>query len=117
MTQYGTVGMLPSHSGASKMGAATAARSYALGRFDRFHDDGYGYDSSHIGTCGACPSCGVVGGCGCVRGVSSGCDYGDTCHFPQPPPRRCYCYPAAFSSRCGERQHRLLVAYGSSRPC
>jgi len=40
-----------------------------------------------------------------------------TCHFPQPPPKRCYCHPAAFTSLDGRDYHRILDAYGHSRPC
>lgn len=39
------------------------------------------------------------------------------CTFPQPPPKRCYCHPAAFSARFGERHAQLNVAYGESRMC
>lgn len=40
------------------------------------------------------------------------------CHFPAPPPQRCYCSPAAFSRNCGsDKYHRLLSAYGASVPC
>lgn len=40
-----------------------------------------------------------------------------TCHFPQPPAKRCYCHPAAFTSLDGRSHHRILDAYGHSRPC
>lgn len=40
-----------------------------------------------------------------------------TCAFPAPPPKRCYCHPAAFTSLDGRSHSRLLDAYGSSRPC
>lgn len=39
------------------------------------------------------------------------------CAFPQAPPKRCYCQPAAFTSLCGRSHHRLLDAYGSSTVC
>lgn len=39
------------------------------------------------------------------------------CSFPQPPPKRCYCHPAAFTSLDGRGHHRLLDAYGNSTPC
>lgn len=39
------------------------------------------------------------------------------CAFPQPPPQRCYCHPAAFTSLDGRTYHRLLDAYGHSIPC
>lgn len=39
------------------------------------------------------------------------------CHFPPPPPSRCYCHPAAFTSLDGRTHQRLLDAYGHSRPC
>ena len=40
-----------------------------------------------------------------------------TCHFPPPPPKRCYCHPAAFTSLDGRSHQRILDAYGHSRPC
>ena len=39
------------------------------------------------------------------------------CQFPQPPPQRCYCQAAAFTSLDGREFPRLLDAYGSSIPC
>jgi len=39
------------------------------------------------------------------------------CQFPQPPPKNCYCSPAAFTSLDGRTHQRLLSAYGASRPC
>jgi hypothetical protein len=45
---------------------------------------------------------------------------GQQCHFPLPPPYRCYCQPAAFHSVngcCGGGYHSLVAAYGSSRSC
>ena len=39
------------------------------------------------------------------------------CHFPAPPPKRCYCQPAAFTSLDGRTHQRMLDAYGNSRPC
>ena len=39
------------------------------------------------------------------------------CHFPQAPPKRCYCQPAAFTSLDGRSHQRILDAYGNSRPC
>jgi len=36
------------------------------------------------------------------------------CHFPQAPPMRSYCHPAAFSSLNGASHHRLGDAYGKS---
>lgn len=38
------------------------------------------------------------------------------CQFPQAPPPRTYCHPAAFSSLNGMQYHRLLDAYGQSVP-
>lgn len=39
------------------------------------------------------------------------------CSFPAPPPKRCYCSPAQFSSLDGRRHARMQDAYGNSRPC
>lgn len=49
-------------------------------------------------------------------GMAGGNQMQMACAFPQPPPQRAYCMPAAFSSLDGRRFHRLLDAYGSSRP-
>lgn len=38
------------------------------------------------------------------------------CHFPAPAPKRIYCHPAAFTSLDGRSNHRLVDAYGHSRP-
>jgi len=125
-------------------GAEYARRSLDQWRHDSQHGfDGHAddYEHHHGGACGtpAPPSCGTPAcgtpacgdgygdgyggcsdasdGCGCVRGYTQGCNYGDTCAFPQPPPRRCYCMPGLFSSTCGQTHHRLLDAYGQSRAC
>lgn len=42
---------------------------------------------------------------------------GPSCAFAAPPPKRCYCQPAAFSSLDGRGYQRILDAYGNSRPC
>ena len=39
------------------------------------------------------------------------------CHFPQAPPARCYCQPAAFTQLNGMPYFRILDAYGNSKPC
>lgn len=42
------------------------------------------------------------------------------CHFPAPPPFRCYCSPAAFSASngcSGTSYSSLAAGYGQSRPC
>ncbi len=39
-----------------------------------------------------------------------------SCHFPSPAPKRVYCHPAAFTSLDGRSFHRLVDAYGHSRP-
>lgn len=39
------------------------------------------------------------------------------CHFPMPPPKRCYCHPAPFTSLDGREKQRLIDAYGHSVPC
>jgi len=40
---------------------------------------------------------------------------GEQCHFPQPPPFRVYCQPAAFHRVDGSPYFPLSVAYGMSR--
>jgi hypothetical protein len=39
------------------------------------------------------------------------------CHFPQPPPNRCYCQPAPFTSLDGRKFFTITNAYGNSKPC
>lgn len=62
--------------------------------------------------------------CGCGSGVvregfHEGMDYGmgRDCQFPMPPPKRCYCQAAHFSSRDGRQYHLMANAYGHSTPC
>ena len=50
-------------------------------------------------------------------GMAGGKYMETTCHFPQAPVKRCYCHPAAFTSLDGRSHHRILDAYGHSRPC
>lgn len=61
------------------------------------------------------------GAYGAKEGYSAGMAGGDynnqTCHFPAAAPARCYCQPAAFTSLNGRSHHRILDAYGQSRPC
>lgn len=52
-----------------------------------------------------------------IPGMAGGDIMRQQCHFPQPPPYRCYCHPAAFHSIDGRDKHLLSVAYGSSTPC
>lgn len=39
-----------------------------------------------------------------------------SCLFQAPPPRKVHCLPAPFTRTDGGRYHRLVVAYGQSRP-
>ena len=50
-------------------------------------------------------------------GSPGGAYMNQECHFPAPPPYRCYCHPAAFHAVDGRDYHQLTVAYGASRPC
>jgi len=51
--------------------------------------------------------------CGCGCGAPNG-----ACAFPPAPAPRCYCQPAAFHRKCCTGDyHRLVDAYGMSRPC
>lgn len=49
-------------------------------------------------------------------GMAGGNIRAPECTFPAPPPPRHYCTPAAFTNTDGLRHHRIIVAYGSSRP-
>lgn len=50
-------------------------------------------------------------------GMAGGHYMQQECHFPQPPPKRCYCHPASFTSLDGRSYQRILDAYGHSKPC
>lgn len=39
-----------------------------------------------------------------------------TCAFPSPPVRSVYCEPAPFTRQCGSKYHKVIYAYGKSRP-
>lgn len=59
----------------------------------------------------------MAGPGGYAPGMAGGQYMQAQCSFPAPPPKRCYCHPAAFTSLDGRAFHRLLDAYGSSTPC
>lgn len=54
---------------------------------------------------------------GYAPGMAGGRQMQMSCLFPQAPPKRCYCHPAAFSALDGRSHFRLLDAYGQSSPC
>ena len=59
----------------------------------------------------------VVMAGGYTPGMAGGRIMEQMCQFPQPPPKRCYCHPAAFTSLNGASHFKLLDAYGHSMPC
>lgn len=85
--QYTSMSNAPSHGNASQARAGNARENFTAMR-----------------SCGGAP-------------VYSQASMGaQECHFPTPPPARAYCFPAAWTSVCGAKHHRLLDAYGHSRP-
>lgn len=84
-----TMSNYASHGNASTSKVGNASNEYMHGHY-------YGGHSNDMCGCGAAES---------------------ACQFPQPPPKRCYCHPAAFTSLDGRSHHRILTAYGNSRPC
>ena len=85
--QYTSMSNMPSHANAAQTGAGNARENFTMQR-----------------SCGGAPA-------------YSQAAYGpQECHFAAPPPARAYCIPAAWTSICGCTHHRLLDAYGHSRP-
>ena len=80
---------MPSHGNASNAKVATGREGYGMGKLGGHY----------------------------APGMAGGKMMEMSCHFPQPPPKRCYCHPAAFTSLDGRSHQRILDAYGSSRPC
>ena len=85
---------MPSHGNASNTGAGNGRENFQM-KGDKYGDMQGNY----------------------VPGMAGGRYMQQQCHFPQAPPARCYCQPAAFSSLDGRKFQRLLDAYGNSRPC
>lgn len=84
---------MPSHGAASQMRAGNARENFAMG--------------SKYGSMQGSYAPGMAGG----RMMEG------ECQFSLPAPKRCYCGSAAFTSLDGRTHHRLLDAYGFSRPC
>jgi hypothetical protein len=102
------LGQLPAHASARTNQAATASNNYQYPMIEGYTPP-KGSGSAHGS--GSAPQGTQVGMAG---GYSSS---GSQCQFPAPPPKRCYCSPAAYSSLDGRDYQRLLDAYGQSRPC
>jgi len=124
--QYTTMSNIPAHGNAFEAKVANARENFGQGR-QMMGAGGAGVQhlSVHPGAGGA----GVqhpsvhpgAGGAGVqhpfVHPGAGGAGVQEmTCHFPQPAPKRVYCHPAAFSSLDGRSYHRILDAYGHSRP-
>ena len=95
--------MMPSHGNAGRMMAGNAQASFQGPTRENFAMGPYGKYGSMSGAY--------------APGMAGGQVMQSECAFPQPPPKRCYCAPAAFTSLDGRSHHRILDAYGSSRPC
>jgi len=94
---YRSMSHMPSHGAATFMQAGNARENFAMG------GQQYGKYGSMSGNY--------------APGMAGGKYMESECHFPQAPPKRCYCDPAAFTSLDGRSHHRILDAYGHSRPC
>ena len=119
---YRSMSHMPSHGNASNTNAGNARESYQM-------EEGNGRENFQMkgGQPGQMPVRGnpmmrkagqmagdyvPSGGLATARGMMQ-----QQCHFPQAPPARCYCQPAAFTSLDGRSYFRILDAYGSSKPC
>lgn len=89
---------MPAHGAASEMKAGTAREGFTMKQMPMM-----GKYGSMMGNY--------------APGMAGGRYMEMECHFPQAPPKRCYCHPAAFTSLDGRSHHRILDAYGNSRPC
>ncbi len=89
---YTSMSHMPAHGNASQAKAGNARENFQMGKYGSMSGD-------------------------YAPGMAGGKYQEMSCHFPQPPPKRCYCHPAAFTSLDGRSHHRILDAYGHSRPC
>ena len=102
---YSNMTSMPSHINATRTQAGNARDSYVRENF-KMPDNAKNAMAFGTGKGDFAP--GMAGG----RYMEA------QCQFPAPPPRRCYCHPAPFSSSCcGAGYFRLVEGYGMSRPC
>ena len=106
---YKSMSQMPSHGNASNAKVGNARENFHM----KGMDGKYGHKGMQQGMQGKYGS--MKGDY--APGMAGGKYMEMECHFPQAPPKRCYCHPAAFSSLDGRHYHRMLDAYGSSRPC
>lgn len=111
MDHYSHMSNMPSHGNASnaKVGNAMMPKEYMHPMYkESIQMMPKEYMQSHEGYCTQCGHH--------DSGKAGGMLHG-SCAFAMPPPKRCYCHPAAFTSLNGQSHHRILDAYGNSRPC
>ncbi len=117
---YRSMSQMPSHGSASMMGAANARESYQSEEADtreNFQMKGNPM-MMRQGRMAGDPMMMRQGRmAGEYAPSGAGQMQQQQCHFPQAPPNRCYCQPAAFSSLDGRSYFRINDAYGNSRPC
>lgn len=109
MDHYHQMSNMPSHGNAShaKVGNGMMPGYKEGMAYPSYKEGMHGYKE------GYCTSC----GCGHHDSGKAGGMLHGSCAFAMPPPKRCYCHPAAFTSLNGQSKHRILDAYGNSRPC
>ncbi len=116
---YRSMSHMPSHGNASNTNAGNARESYQTEEADRENfqmKGGYG-DKGGYGGYEGHPGSPMMRKAGQYAHGMAGHYQQQQCHFPQAPPARCYCQPAAFTQLNGMPYFRILDAYGNSRPC
>jgi len=99
--QYRSMSHMPAHGNARQASAGNARESFShTGHHHTGHHGKYGSMKGDY-----------------APGMAGGHYMEQECPFPQPPPKRCYCTPAGYTSLDGRKYHRILDAYGHSRPC
>jgi hypothetical protein len=106
---YQSMSQMPAHGNASMSKVGNAREGFRPGSMPS--REGFDGMNGMRGMAGD-----MVPGAGMARDAAQKA-YEVACHFPAPPPKRCYCHPAAFTSLDGRSHARILDAYGHSRPC
>lgn len=108
---YRSMSHMPSHGNASNTNSGNARASYQTEEADgRENFQMKGGPQGHPGN----P---MLRRAGQYAQGAAGQFQQQQCHFPQAPPARCYCQPAAFTQTNGNAYFRILDAYGNSKPC
>jgi len=109
MDHYHSMSGMPSHGNASQAKVGNAMMHEGMMHEGMMHEGMMNGKMQHKE--GYCTQCGHHD-----SGMAGGMLHG-SCAFAKPPPKRCYCHPAAFTALNGQSHHRILDAYGNSRPC